>query len=98
MSTGNFIAASKELGIDYNHNLSSGTNVGMTIPPFSLSSTNQSRCDARTAYLTASMHRRNLHLATERVVTRLLFNERAKKSDIRVLGITVSIIYLLLKY
>lgn len=89
VSVDNFINANTELGIDFIDDLSSGTNAGTAIPLFSLSAANQSRYDARTAYLSSAIQRSNLHIATERIVTGLIINEQLNSSDLIAQGVQV---------
>lgn len=46
--------------------------MGAMIAPASMSASNQSRMDSRTAYLDPVLYRPNLHLAVGQTVTRLL--------------------------
>lgn len=77
----NFIEGNIELGLDLVNDTSGGTNVGVTVPPSSLSATNQSRCDARAAYLDTAIERTNLHIAPEQRVTSLVLNQGDGSSD-----------------
>lgn len=52
-----------------------GTTDGAFVAPSSMSAHNQSRSDGRVAYLDGVMGRTNLYVATEQMVTRILFDE-----------------------
>lgn len=69
------------LGLDLANDTSGGTNVGVTLPPISISATNQSRCDARAAYLDSAIDRTNLHIAPEQRVTQLILNQGDGSSE-----------------
>ncbi|KAI1765470.1 GMC oxidoreductase [Hypoxylon sp. FL1150] len=71
----NFLDGIQELGIPANEDLNSGNATGVAIIPSSMSDRNQSRADARTAYLDPAIERPNLHLVTGYAVTRILHNE-----------------------
>ncbi|KAK9418673.1 putative GMC oxidoreductase-domain-containing protein [Seiridium unicorne] len=77
----NFLEGNIELGLDLVNDTSGGNNVGVTVPPSSLSYTNQSRCDARAAYLDNAIDRTNLHIAPEQRVTQLILNRGDGTSD-----------------
>ncbi|KAH6655835.1 GMC oxidoreductase-domain-containing protein [Truncatella angustata] len=78
----NFIEGNVALGLDLANDTSAGdTNIGATIPPASISATNQSRCDARAAYLDDAIGRTNLHIAPLQRVTQLILNQADTSSD-----------------
>jgi choline dehydrogenase len=79
-----------DLGLEWSNDTNGGENVGVTLPPFSMSPTNQSRCDARAAYLDSAIDRTNLHIAPEQTVTRLIFQDNDGTSDLIVEGVEVS--------
>ncbi|KAI1846137.1 hypothetical protein JX265_010515 [Neoarthrinium moseri] len=83
----NFVQGNVELGLDLVNDTSGGINVGVTLPPASISATNQSRCDARAAYLDSAISRTNLHLAIEQRVTRLIFDQGDGSADPLVEGV-----------
>ncbi|TRX96918.1 hypothetical protein FHL15_002224 [Xylaria flabelliformis] len=72
--TYNFLAGIQQLGIPLNEDLSSGYATGANLIPASLVAGNQSRADARTAYLDPALSRPNLELLTGHTVTRILNN------------------------
>ncbi|OTA99288.1 putative GMC oxidoreductase [Hypoxylon sp. CI-4A] len=67
-----FIDGLEELGIPTNQDPNGGNVTGGSIVPSSMSAQNQSRFDARTAYLDPTLQRTNLHLVTGYSVTRIL--------------------------
>ncbi|KAI0021250.1 hypothetical protein F4780DRAFT_778767 [Xylariomycetidae sp. FL0641] len=69
--TYNFFAAIMELGIPWNEDINSGTATGASLIPSSMTAKNQSRSDARTAYLDPVLSRPNLELLTGFTATRL---------------------------
>ncbi|KAI6081602.1 putative GMC oxidoreductase [Hypoxylon rubiginosum] len=70
----NFLDGIHELGIPINEDINSGNATGAAIIPSSMLDMNQSRADARTAYLDPVIERPNLHLVTGYAVTRVLHN------------------------
>ncbi|KAI1775350.1 GMC oxidoreductase [Hypoxylon cercidicola] len=68
----NFLDGIRELGIPVNEDINSGNATGASMIPSSMSAENQSRADARTAYLDPVLERQNLHLITGYTVTRIL--------------------------
>ncbi|KAH9908617.1 hypothetical protein F4778DRAFT_354898 [Xylariomycetidae sp. FL2044] len=68
----NFLNGIQHLGIPRNRNINSGDATGASFIPSSLSAENQSRADARTAYLDPALPRPNLDLLTGHTVTRIL--------------------------
>ncbi|KAI1412231.1 GMC oxidoreductase [Hypoxylon sp. FL1857] len=68
----NFLDGIQELGIPINEDCNSGYATGATIVPSSMTTKNQSRSDARTAYLDGVLEHPNLHLVTGYTVTRIL--------------------------
>jgi choline dehydrogenase len=67
----NFLDGVHELGIPYNNEPNHGVATGASVIPSSLSAENQSRSDARTAYLDPVVSRPNLHVLTNYTVTRI---------------------------
>ncbi|TGJ87422.1 hypothetical protein E0Z10_g1399 [Xylaria hypoxylon] len=70
--TFNFLDGIQELGIPLNEDLNSGYGTGANFVPGSVKVENQSRADARTAYLDPVLSRPNLELLTGHTVTRIL--------------------------
>lgn len=68
----NFLNGLRELGIPLNGDLNSGYATGANLVPASITAKNQSRADARTAYLDPVLLRPNLELLTGYTVTRIL--------------------------
>lgn len=68
----NFLNGVRKLGIPLNQDLSSGYATGADLVSGSILRLNQSRADARTAYLDPAISRRNLELLTGYTVTRIL--------------------------
>ncbi|KAF2967308.1 hypothetical protein GQX73_g6286 [Xylaria multiplex] len=68
----NFLDGIQELGIALNEDLNSGYGTGANLVPASIKVANQSRADARTAYLDPVLSRPNLELLTGHTVTRIL--------------------------
>ncbi|KAI2466361.1 putative GMC oxidoreductase [Annulohypoxylon bovei var. microspora] len=68
----NFLDGIQELGIPVNEDPNSGNATGASIIPSSMVADNQSRSDARIAYLDPVFDRPNLHLVTGYTVTRVL--------------------------
>ncbi|KAI0161785.1 putative GMC oxidoreductase [Hypoxylon sp. FL1284] len=80
--TDNFLEGIQELGIPFNEDPNSGDATGASITPSSMTAKNQSREDARTAYLDPVLERTNMHLVTGHTVTRILHdNSRAVFSN-----------------
>lgn len=77
MIKGNFLDGIQELGIPVNEDPNSGNATGVGIIPSSMTARNQSRSDARTAYLDPVVNRTNLHIVTGYTVTRLLHDKGA---------------------
>ncbi|KAI0844742.1 putative GMC oxidoreductase [Daldinia vernicosa] len=71
----NFLNGIQKLGIPANEDPNSGNATGACIVPSSMTAKNQSRSDARTAYLDPVLERPNLHLVTSHTVTRILHGE-----------------------
>ncbi|KAH8649948.1 hypothetical protein BX600DRAFT_529023 [Xylariales sp. PMI_506] len=90
-----FVEGNMELGLDLVNDTSGGTNVGVTIPPSSISPTNQSRSDARAAYLDNVIDRTNLHIAPEQTVTRLILtqddNDSVVAEGVQFVGTTTNV-------
>ncbi|KAI1361785.1 GMC oxidoreductase-domain-containing protein [Xylaria arbuscula] len=70
--TYNFLNGVQELGIPLNQDLNSGSSTGADLVSGSILTLNQSRADARTAYLDPVISRPNLELLTGHTVTRIL--------------------------
>ncbi|KAI0799098.1 GMC oxidoreductase-domain-containing protein [Xylaria sp. FL0064] len=70
--TYNFLNGVQELGIPLNEDLNSGYATGADLVSGSILMSNQSRADARTAYLDPVLSRPNLELLTGHTVTRIL--------------------------
>ncbi|KAI1348717.1 GMC oxidoreductase-domain-containing protein [Xylaria sp. FL0043] len=70
--TYNFLNGVQELGIPLNEDLNSGYATGADLVSGSILMSNQSRADARTAYLDPVFSRPNLELLTGHTVTRIL--------------------------
>ncbi|KAI0431650.1 GMC oxidoreductase-domain-containing protein [Xylaria sp. FL1042] len=70
--TYNFLNGVQELGIPLNEDLNSGYATGADLVSGSILMLNQSRADARTAYLDPVLSRPNLELLTGHTVTRIL--------------------------
>ncbi|KAI0459565.1 GMC oxidoreductase-domain-containing protein [Xylaria acuta] len=70
--TYNFLAGIQELGIPISEDLNSGYATGANLVPASVAARNQSRADARTAYLDPVFSRPNFELLTAHTVTRIL--------------------------
>ncbi|KAI1748192.1 GMC oxidoreductase-domain-containing protein [Xylaria castorea] len=70
--TYNFLAGIQQLGIPLNEDLNSGYATGANLIPASVAAGNQSRADARTAYLDPVLSRPNFELLTGHFVTRIL--------------------------
>lgn len=97
----NFLDGIRELGIPINEDPNSGNATGASIVPSSMSGKNQSRADARTAYLDPALERPNLHLITGYSVTRVLHGNGGatssnsthdpRDSGLRVTGVEVSV-------
>ncbi|KAI0597458.1 hypothetical protein F4775DRAFT_584375 [Biscogniauxia sp. FL1348] len=72
----NFMDGIQELGIPTNPDFNSGYATGVNIIPSSMTTGNQSRSDARSAYLDPALPRTNLELLTGHTVTRILHSGR----------------------
>ncbi|KAI1073461.1 hypothetical protein F5B20DRAFT_597655 [Whalleya microplaca] len=70
----NFLDGIQELGIPINKDVNNGNATGTTIMPSSITADNQSRSDARMAYLDPVLSRPNLQLLAGYTVTRILHN------------------------
>ncbi|KAI1201403.1 GMC oxidoreductase-domain-containing protein [Nemania serpens] len=70
--TYNFLDGIQALGIPLNEDLNSGYATGANLVPGSVTAENQSRADARTAYLDPVFSRPNLEVLTSHTVTRIL--------------------------
>ncbi|KAI1142092.1 GMC oxidoreductase [Hypoxylon sp. FL0543] len=77
----NFLEGIQELGIPANEDCNSGNATGATIAPSSMATKNQSRSDARTAYVDGVLERNNLHLITGYTVTRVLHGNGSTASS-----------------
>ncbi|GAW25110.1 putative GMC oxidoreductase [Rosellinia necatrix] len=69
--TYNFLNGIQELGVPLNEDINSGSATGANLVPGSVKAGNQSRADARTAYLDPILQRPNLELLTGHTVTRI---------------------------
>lgn len=65
----------KQMGVSILSEPNNGTTNGAFVAPSSLAAVNQSRSDARVAYLDQVLERPNLHVATEQMVTRILLEQ-----------------------
>lgn len=72
--TENFLQGIASLGVPLLDDPNRGFTVGASIAPSSIHPLNQSRSDARTAYLDSN-NLENLHIATEQTVTRILLEK-----------------------
>ncbi|KAI0888710.1 GMC oxidoreductase [Annulohypoxylon maeteangense] len=70
----NFLDGIQELGIPVNEDPNSGNATGASLIPSSMVAKNQSRSDARIAYLDPVLNRPNLHLVTGHTVTCILYD------------------------
>ncbi|KAI0871548.1 GMC oxidoreductase-domain-containing protein [Hypoxylon argillaceum] len=70
--TYNFLDGIQALGIPLNEDINSGYATGASLVPGSVTAENQSRADARVAYLDPVLWRPNLELLTSHTVTRIL--------------------------
>ncbi|KAI1470480.1 putative GMC oxidoreductase [Daldinia caldariorum] len=75
----NFLNGIQKLGIPLNEDPNSGNATGACMVPSSMSAKNQSRSDARTAYLDSALERPNLHLITGHTVTHILYDKGGGK-------------------
>lgn len=73
----NFLEGVQELGIPLSPDLNGGSAAGANLIPSSVTAENQSRADARTAYLDPVLSRPNLELLSGHTVTRI----RSGKND-----------------
>ncbi|KAI3317442.1 GMC oxidoreductase [Xylariaceae sp. AK1471] len=78
--TYNFLMGIQKLGIPLNEDLNSGYATGANLIPSSVTTENQSRADARTAYLDPVLSRPNLELLTGHTVTRILNDAAGNKT------------------
>uniref|UniRef100_L7J5W9 Glucose-methanol-choline oxidoreductase N-terminal domain-containing protein n=1 Tax=Pyricularia oryzae (strain P131) TaxID=1143193 RepID=L7J5W9_PYRO1 len=62
----------EELGLPMLKDMNTGITAGVVFSPSSMQAINQSRCDARVAYLDPVMERPNMHVAVGQMATRLL--------------------------
>ncbi|TLS29414.1 hypothetical protein PpBr36_00975 [Pyricularia pennisetigena] len=62
----------EELGLQILKDMNTGITAGVVFSPSSMQAINQSRCDARVAYLDPVMERPNMHVAVGQMATRLL--------------------------
>ncbi|KAL7627358.1 hypothetical protein AAE478_001550 [Parahypoxylon ruwenzoriense] len=95
----NFLGGIQELGIPSNADPNSGIATGAAIVPSSIAAENQSRTDARTAYIDPVLSRPNLHLAAGYTATRILHGDgrgpfsnstpMPNVSDINITGVEV---------
>ncbi|KAF3767359.1 hypothetical protein M406DRAFT_237359, partial [Cryphonectria parasitica EP155] len=85
----NILQGFEQLGVPALADPNNGTGGGAFINPSSMSASNQSRCDARVAYLDPVINRANLHIATEQMVTRLLLEQDADGTSQRAVGVEV---------
>ncbi|KAI1638668.1 hypothetical protein F4809DRAFT_659468 [Biscogniauxia mediterranea] len=86
----NFMDGIQELGIPTNPDFNSGYATGVNIIPSSMATGNQSRSDARSAYLDPALPRTNLELLTGHTVTRILHSGRnttLQNPDILITGV-----------
>jgi choline dehydrogenase len=68
----NFLDGLSQLGLALLDDPNTGASAGASLAPSSITAQNQSRADSRSAYLDPVLRlRRNLHLASEQVVTRI---------------------------
>ncbi|KAK6957369.1 hypothetical protein Daesc_000153 [Daldinia eschscholtzii] len=77
----NFLSGIQKLGIPANEDPNNGNATGACIVPSSMTAKNQSRSDARTAYLDPVLERPNLHLITGHAVARILYGKGGKNSS-----------------
>ncbi|KAI1804203.1 putative GMC oxidoreductase [Daldinia bambusicola] len=75
----NFLSGIQKLGIPTNEDPNSGNATGACMVPSSMTAKNQSRSDARTAYLDPVLERPNLHLITGHTVTHILYDKGGGK-------------------
>ncbi|KAI2625206.1 GMC oxidoreductase [Xylaria nigripes] len=79
--THNFLAGVQKLGIPLSQDLNSGYATGANLIPSSVLAENQSRADARTAYLDPVLSRANLDVLTGHTVTRILTGAIGNKTS-----------------
>jgi len=65
----------KQMGVSILSEPNNGTTDGAFIAPSSIDALNQSRSDARMAYLERVLERPNLHVATQQMTTRILLEQ-----------------------
>lgn len=84
----------EELGVTLIPEPNNGAGHGAFLAPSSLAADNQSRSDSRVAYADSAMDRPNLHLASQQMVQRILFDERDNHTSVdgsyRAIGVEVS--------
>lgn len=71
----NFLHGMQELGVPIVSEPNNGAGYGTFIAPSSLSADNQSRADSRVAYADSAIDRANLHIVTQQMVERILFDQ-----------------------
>lgn len=72
----NFLNGMEQMGVSILSEPNNGTTDGAFIAPSSIAAANQSRSDARVAYLDPVLERSNLHVATGQMATRILLEQR----------------------
>ncbi|KAI1881318.1 hypothetical protein JX265_000144 [Neoarthrinium moseri] len=75
VTTEKFLDGLQQLGMPFNEDPNQGYVTGASVIPSSMSADNQSRSDARTAYLDPANSRPNLHLLTQTTATRILHSD-----------------------
>ncbi|KAI1436664.1 GMC oxidoreductase-domain-containing protein [Xylaria sp. CBS 124048] len=78
--TYNFLAGIRQLGIPLSQDLNTGYATGANMIPSSILAGNQSRADARTAYLDPVIQRANLEVLTGYTVTQILSSAGSNKT------------------
>ncbi|KAH8681511.1 GMC oxidoreductase [Xylariales sp. PMI_506] len=89
----NLLNGLHQLGIPVNNDPNSGVSTGASVIPSSISPDNQSRSDARTAYLDSVISRPNLHLLTGHTAARIvhkppMFPKALKATELTPITIT----------
>lgn len=92
----------EELGVPIISEPNNGTGYGAFLAPSSLAAYNQSRSDSRVAYANPAIDRTNLHIATQQMTERILFdqeqnktmgtNDTASPTLYRAIGVEVSVV------
>lgn len=92
----------EELGVPVISEPNNGTGYGAFLAPSSLAADNQSRSDSRVAYANTAVDRPNLHIATQQMVERILFdqvqddsshtNNTGAATSYRATGVAVSVL------